>query len=72
VHRKFSSAPESSLWKIGSPVAFILTFATLHFFLHKPNSRNDPVSVAEALVLFGFWFAVTASVRWIWQQMFKK
>jgi hypothetical protein len=66
VHRKFSSAPVSNLWKYGSSVAFILTVATLLSFGNKPNSRNDPLSVLEAAVVFGFWFAVIASVRWIW------
>jgi hypothetical protein len=63
----------SNRWKFGSPIAFILTVATLLlFFEHKPNSRNDPLSVAKAAVVFGFWLAVTASVRWIWLNMFKK
>jgi hypothetical protein len=66
VHRKFSSAAVSNLWKYGSSVAFILTVATLLSFGNKPNSRNDPLSVLEAAVVFGFWFAVIASVRWIW------
>jgi len=34
----------------GSPVAFILTVATLLSFSHKPNVRNDPLSVGEAIV----------------------
>src|SRR5215472_7659954 len=67
VHRKFSSAPVSNLWKYGSSVAFILTVATLWLsFGNRPNSRNDPLSVLEAGVIFGFWFAVIALVRWIW------
>ena len=69
VHRKFSSAPVNNLWKYGSSVAFILTVATLLSFGNKPNSRNDPLSVLEAAVVFGFWFAVIASVSWIWQQV---
>ena len=63
---------ENSRWKICSPIAFILTVATLLLFEHKPNSRNDPLSVAEAGVAFGFWLAVTASVHWLWLNMFKK
>jgi hypothetical protein len=62
----------SNRWKYGSPVAFILTVATLLSFSHKPNVRNDPLSVGEAIVVFGFWFAVTASVHWLWHRMFKK
>jgi hypothetical protein len=64
--------PESNLWKICSPVAFILTVATLLLFVDKPNIRNDPLSVAEAAVVFGFWLAVTASVHWLWLNMFGK
>jgi hypothetical protein len=41
-------------------------------FVNKPNIRTDPLSVAEAAVVFGFWLAVTASVRWIWLNMFRK
>ena len=58
----------SNLWKVRrSSVAFILTVPTLWLlFGNRPNSRNDPLAVLEAGVVFGFWFAVIALVRWIW------
>jgi hypothetical protein len=60
------------LWRVLAPVSFILTLATWLVFYYSSVTRNDLLGPSETTFVFGFWFAVTIAVRWVWRRIFKK
>ena len=59
------------LWRITAPASVVLTLATWLVFKYASATSPDPLGVAETTVVFAFWFAVTAGVRWLWRRFRK-
>ena len=62
----------SDVWKLVAPIAFLLTLATWLFFANASAVSANPLGISETGFVFGCWFAIALSVRWLWRRVFRK
>jgi len=62
----------NDLWKVAAPVSFVMTLATWLVFYYSSATGIDHLGPGETTFVFGFWFAVTIAVRWLWRHISKK